>query len=319
MTRTYPWGTKRRFNAYIGFFRKKFRGRVQKLAVDAGFTCPNRDGTKGTGGCTYCNNNAFNPKYCSPHKPIGQQLQEGMEYYKKRYRKTHQYLAYFQPYTNTYGRLEHVKNLYEQALEIPGLIGLVIGTRPDCVDDEKLEYFRKLSDRYHIVLEYGIESCFNDTLALINRGHTWEESAEAIRKTAAKGIHVAGHMIVGLPGESRKDLIHEIELLSGLPLSGVKFHQLQIVKNTQMAAEYAQNPGKFSLFGLDEYLGLMAELLERLRPDIIVERIAGEAHRDFLIAPDWGLRYDQVLERFEKKLEEKDTWQGKKYEKETGR
>ncbi len=226
---TYPWGHNRRFNSYTEYFKKHFGERVQKVTIDAGFTCPNRDGLLARGGCTYCNNDAFNPSYCQPIKSVTQQIEEGVEFHKVRYRRATKYLAYFQAYSNTYAPLEELKKIYDQALSFPGVVGLVIGTRPDCIDDEKLEYFSKLSEQYYIIIEYGIESCYNKTLEFINRQHTFEQSAEAIIKTAEYGINTGAHIIFGLPGESRDKMLQEAKILSELPISNIKFHQLQIV------------------------------------------------------------------------------------------
>ena len=226
MSTTYPWGHNRRFNAYSNYFKKTFGERVQKVTIDAGFNCPNRDGSKGIGGCTYCNNDAFNPSYCVPDKTITQQIYEGIEFHEKRYRRANKFLAYFQAYSNTYAPLKKLKTIYDEALSIPGITGLVIGTRPDCIDDEKLEYFQELSEKYYIILEYGIESTNNDTLKKINRGHTFEEAIEALQKTKQYGIKTGAHFIFGLPGESKGYILGEAKTISSLPLDTVKFHQL---------------------------------------------------------------------------------------------
>ncbi len=315
MTASYPWGHSRRFNSYPEYFRKMFGQRVQKLTLDAGFTCPNRDGTTGTGGCTFCNNNAFNPSYCTPAKSVTQQIKEGIEFHSVRYKGTDKYLAYFQAYTNTYDSIENLNNIYQEALNNPAIIGLVIGTRPDCVSKELLRYFQNLAKRYYIVIEYGIESCNYQTLEKVNRGHTFEDSVQAVIQTARLGIRQGAHFILGLPGESREDMIACMKNVSELPINNIKFHHLQIVKNTPMARDYEQNPENISLFTLDKYLNLMVEILEVLNPEIIVERIAGEANLEYLLAPRWNLRYDQILNRFEKLLEEKNTWQGRRYRK----
>ena len=244
----HPWGHQRRFNSYAEYFKKEFGGRVQKLAIDAGFTCPNRDGSKGKGGCTYCDNNAFNPSYCHPGKSIRQQIEEGIEFHARRYRRAFRYLAYFQPYSNTYAPLEKLKEIYAQALSFPEIAGLVIGTRPDCIDGEKLEYFRKLADSHYIMLEYGLESCYNHTLKRINRGHTFEDSVAALEMTSQAGLKTGAHLIFGLPGESREEMMLEAEILSSLPVSNIKFHQLQIIKNTRMASEFKEMPEDFLLF-----------------------------------------------------------------------
>jgi len=310
----YPWGHSRRFNSYNEYFKKEFGERVQKVSIDAGFTCPNQDGSLGFGGCSYCNNDAFNPSYCQADKPIIQQLEEGIEFHLKRYRRAHKYLAYFQTYSNTYAPLYKLKKFYGEALSHPGVIGLVVGTRPDCIDDEKLEYFSKLSEQYYIILEYGIESCYNKTLERINRQHSFEQSAEAIEKTASKGIKTGSHIIFGLPGETRKEMMDQVQILSALPISNIKFHQLQIIKNTQIAADYKKDPTTFDLFALEEYIDFIVEFTSRLNPNFIIERFTGEVPPRFLSGPNWGLiRNDQVNLLIEKKLEELNTWQGKNY------
>jgi len=312
---TYPWGHSRRFNAYANYFRVLFGERVQKVTIDAGFTCPNRDGAVGRGGCTYCDNNAFNPSYCEPGKSVKQQIEEGIEFHANRYRRANKYLAYFQAYSNTYKPLAELKKIYSEALSIPEVAGLVIGTRPDCVDEEKLDYFTELAKKHYIVIEYGVESCRNDALKEINRGHTYEVSREAIIKTANRGIPTGAHFIFGLPGDTKEDLVKSADTISELPLHSIKLHQLQIIKNTRMAADYHRNPEKYNLFELEEYLDLVVRFTERLNPDIVIERIAGEVPPRFNAGPSWGLiRNDQILQRFGKKLEEYDTWQGRLYQ-----
>ncbi|MCX6235758.1 MAG: TIGR01212 family radical SAM protein [Bacteroidetes bacterium] len=308
----FPWGHNRRFNSYTEYFRRKFGQRIQKVTIDAGFTCPNRDGTLGTGGCSYCYNDSFNPSYCRPDKTVTLQIAEGIEFHARRYRRANKFLAYFQPYSNTYAPLEKLKKIYEEALHYPGVTGLVIGTRPDCIDDDILDYLYELSQNHYIIIEYGIESCYNNTLVSINRGHTFEQSAAAIRKTALKGIHTGAHLIFGLPGESREEMLAEAAMVSSLPLTTIKFHQLIIVKNTPMAEEYQRHPEKFNPFSLEEYLDFIVDFLERLNPSIVVERFAAEVPPRYIAGPHWGLiRYDQVAGAMEKRLEERDTWQGK--------
>jgi len=308
----HPWDHNRRFNSYSEYFRQNFGERVQKVTIDAGFTCPNRDGSKGFGGCTYCNNDAFNPSYCKPEKSIKQQIEEGMEFHINRYRRAKNYLAYFQAYSNTYAPLEHLKKIYSEALAIPGVVGLVIGTRPDCIDDEKLEYFKELSKSNYIIIEYGVESCYNKTLERINRGHTFEQSVEAIIKTNQLGIKTGAHFIFGLPGESRDEMMAEAKLISALPLDTIKFHQLQIIKGTAMETEYNKHPENFTFFELPEYIDFFIKFIEQLNPAIVVERFAGEVPPRFLAGPGWGLiRNDQIMVKFEKRLEELNTYQGK--------
>ncbi len=309
----YLWGSERRLNTYSEYFKREFGGRVQKITLDAGFSCPNRDGTCGTGGCTFCNNKAFNPSYNDPEKSIESQIQQGMKFHKTRYRKATRFLAYFQAYSNTYSSLEHMQSLYEQALKVPGIIGIVVGTRPDCVDEEKLNYFQELSLKHYVTVEYGIESVINRTLQRVNRGHDVEKSLWAVRETARRGVRVGGHMIIGLPGEDRQDFLDSGQELSRWPLNNIKFHQLQIIRQTAMAREYEERPGEFVSFTLEEYLDLMLEIVEQLNPSIVVERIAGEVTPGMGIREGWGIRYDRVLQAFEDLLEKHDTWQGKKF------
>lgn len=309
----YSWGTERRLNAYSDYFRKLYGERVQKITIDAGFTCPNRDGSCGTGGCTFCNNSAFNPSYNNPEKSIADQILQGMAFHKKRYRKATRYLAYFQAYTNTYAKLEDLSSMYEQALAIPEVMGIVVGTRPDCVDEKILDYFQDLSERCHVVVEYGIESVFNRTLQRVNRGHDVEKSLWAVRETADRGVRVGAHVIIGLPGETRDDFLATATELSQWPLSSIKFHQLQVIKGTAMAREYHEKPEDFQNFSMEAYLQLMMEILERLNPAFVVERIAGEVTPGMGIREGWGLRYDGVLRAFEELLLKNDSWQGKNF------
>lgn len=310
----FPWGHDRRYNAYAPYFKKLFGERVQKISVDAGFTCPNRDGTKGSGGCTYCNNNAFNPSYCDPKIPIGQQLRQGIAFHKVRYRRAKKYLVYFQPYSNTYAPLSELKLLYESALSHEGVIGLVIGTRTDCVDEELLDYLRDLSERYYIVIEYGIESIYNTTLNRINRKETFEQVRKVIQMTAERELNIGGHFIFGLPGESREMIMDSVYEVNQLPLSAVKFHQLQIVEGTHMAIDYKRHPEDYNLFGFDEYIDFIIRYIEKLNPAFIIERFAGEVPPPYLAEPGWGLiRNDQINVAIEKELEKRNTWQGKFY------
>jgi radical SAM protein (TIGR01212 family) len=314
--RIFPWGHQRRFNAYSNYFRNMYGARVQKVSIDAGFTCPNRDGTRGTGGCTYCLNDAFNPSYCEPLKPVSQQIEEGITFHKWRYSEASSYLAYFQAFSNTYAPLDTLKKLYSEALAYPGVIGIIIGTRPDCIDDEKLEYIGELAKNHYVAVEYGIESCYDRTLKRINRGHSFAESVEAVKKTAGMGIHTGAHFIFGLPGESREEMLNEVSIISSLPIKTVKFHQLQIIKGTAMEKEFRENPGDFELFSWDEYLDFFIRFLERLNPDLVVERFTGEAPPRFLTGTLWGKkRADQIVSLVEKRLAEFDTWQGRLYNK----
>ena len=310
----FPWGHDRRFNAYSNYFTGIFGGRVQKVSIDAGFTCPNRDGSAGVGGCTFCNNNAFNPSYCTPDKTITAQILKGISFHQKRYRRAIGYLAYFQAFSNTYAPIQQLKEFYREALDIPGIIGLVIGTRPDCIDNEKLDYFEELSGKVYLAIEYGVESCYDKTLSRINRGHNFEVSRKAIIETESRRINTGAHFIFGLPGETREEMMAEAMIISGLPLTTVKFHQLQIIKDTAKEREYLNNPGEFELFSWEEYMDFFIRFLERLNPSIIVERFTSEAPPDLISGPRWGLkRSDQLMNIFETRMEELDSWQGKHY------
>ena len=311
---TFPWGHERRFNAYSNYFKKLFGGRVQKLSIDAGFTCPNRDGTLGTGGCSFCNNDAFSPLYCRAEISITEQIIKGIQFHSKRYRKSVAYLAYFQSYTNTYAELDELRKRYEEALAYPGIAGLIIGTRPDCISDEILDYLKYLSARYYIAVEYGIESCYDRTLARVKRGHDFECSVSALEKTALKGLVTGAHFIFGLPGESREDMMNEAPIISRLPLKTVKFHQLQVIAGTKMEEEYLNSPHDFELFTWDEYREFLIMFLERLNPEIVVERFTGESSPRLITNKGWGgLRSEEMTRLFEQRLEEIDTWQGRLY------
>lgn len=313
----------KRYCSYSDYFKQLFGTRVQKLSIDAGFCCPNRDGTLNTGGCTFCNNDAFNPSYCQPEKSITQQLDEGIEFHEWRYRKAGRYLAYFQAYSNTYAPLEVLKDRYEEALRHEGVVGLVIGTRPDCVDEAKLDYIATLAQRHYVAVEYGIESCYDKTLARIHRGHDYACTVRAVEATARRGIHCGGHLILGLPGETREEILAEAEMLSALPLESVKLHQLQILHGSLMAQEWAKGEataenGWLPPFGLEEYIGLVCDFVERLRPDMVVERFAGEVPPRFQAAPErsWRrddgrlIRNEEIPQRVTAELEKRGTWQG---------
>ena len=329
----------KRYNSFVGYFKRKYGERLQKIVLDAGFTCSNRDGKVGRGGCTYCDNAAFHPSYSTAGKSLHQQLDEGIEFHKVRYRTTEHYLAYFQSFSNTYAPLERLRSLYEEALMHPQVVGIVIGTRPDCVDEEKLDYLADLaagkvldgwtrrlampdggaSDSSGpirtapiVIVEYGIESCYDRTLLRINRGHDFETARRAVHMTASRGIDVGAHFILGLPGETRQMMLDSCALINDLPLRSVKFHQLQIVKGTRMEQEYAERPQDFERFSLEEYLDFFVEMLERLRPDLFIERFVGEVPPRFVNETPWGLiRNVELLRLLEKRLEERGSWQGR--------
>lgn len=310
----FPWGTSRRFNAHSNQIVRRFGGRVQKVSIDAGFTCPNRDGSRGSGGCTYCNNDAFNPSYCTPKNSITEQIATGIRFHKSRYRRSVGYLAYFQAYSNTYASVDTLKRMHDEALSVQGVMGIVVGTRPDCVDADVLDYLAEVAGRTYLSVEYGIESCYDKTLLRINRGHDFKTTVAAIEDTARRGINVGGHLIFGLPGESRDEMMAEAEILNALPLNTVKFHQLQIIRGTKMEREYHENPDQFNLFNWDDYRDFVISFLELLNPAFEIERFTGEAPPDLIAGPRWNMkRSDALLTLFEERMEEIGSWQGKRY------
>ncbi len=360
----------RRYNAYVDFFRRRYGARLQKVVIDAGFTCPNRDGTLGRGGCTFCDNAAFHPAYSNPGKTIREQIDEGVEFHRGRYRNTAAYLAYFQSYSNTYASLERLRGLYLAALEHPSVVGIVIGTRPDCIDGDKLDFLADLAggrvidgwereivtggasgeggrgvrgfglgcdgrgvqdealgegvpgagsgvvplhfSRPVVIVEYGIESCYDATLRRVRRGHDFAAARKAVVETAERGLDCGAHFILGLPGESREMMLDECAAINALPLTTVKFHQLQIVKGTAMEREYAARPEDFVRFTLEDYVDFFVDMLERLRPDLCIERFAGEVPPRFVNETPWGLiRNVELIRLLEKRLAERDTRQGR--------
>ena len=325
----YDFPDGKRYNSFVGYFKRRYGERLQKIVLDAGFTCPNRDGKVGKGGCTYCDNAAFHPSYSTAGKSLHQQLDEGIEFHKVRYRTTEHYLAYFQSFSNTYAPLSRLSELYEEALGHPDVVGIVIGTRPDCVDEEKLDYLADLSQGRVltgwsrtvasevrvapiVIVEYGVESCYDQTLLRINRGHDFEAARRAITMTAERGLDVGAHFILGLPGESLQMMLDSCALINSLPLRSVKFHQLQIVKGTGMEKEYAERPEDFVRFSLEEYLDFFVDMLERLRPDLFIERFVGEVPPRFVNETPWGLiRNVELLRLLEQRLDSRVTWQGR--------
>ncbi|MBR5150435.1 MAG: TIGR01212 family radical SAM protein [Bacteroidaceae bacterium] len=300
------------YNDYGNYMRRHFDFKVQKISIDGGFTCPNRDGTKGTGGCTYCNNRTFNPAYCHRNRSVTEQMNEGIAFFSNKYPQM-RYLAYFQAYTNTYDSLDVLRARYEEALAVDGCVGIVIGTRPDCMPDELLDYLSRLSRRVYVMVEYGVESTDDTTLLRINRGHDYATAVDAVERTAAHGLLVGVHIILGLPGEERASFVAQARMLSQLPITTLKLHQLQLIRGTRMAEEYAENPSDFHLFRLEEYIEVAVDYLENLRPDIVVERFASQSPKELLIAPDWGLKNHELVDKIKRRMRERDTWQGKFY------
>ena len=298
------------YREFGDFLREVFPYKVQKISINAGFTCPNRDGTKGFGGCTYCNNQTFSPEYCHTEKSVTEQLEAGVRFFSRKYPEM-KYLAYFQAYTNTYDELDSLISKYEEALACPGVVGLIVGTRPDWMPDALLDYFSALSQKKFVMIEYGLESTLDRTLTRINRGHTHAESEEAIRRTAARNIYTGAHLILGLPGESREEILHHADILSALPLTTLKLHQLQLIRGTRMAREQAEHPEQFHLYTADEYIDLVIDFIERLTPSIVVERFVSQSPKELLIAPDWGLKNFEFTAKVNKRISERNARQGR--------
>ena len=299
----------RRYNSFGSYIKKRFRTTVYKVNVDAGFTCPNRDGTVGTLGCIYCNNDSFRPNSCRPTLSITEQIKNGIEHIKKRY-KAEKFLVYFQPYTNTYAPVDELERLYREALSEPSAIGLAIGTRPDTVDKEKIALLQSLAERYFILIEYGMQSMYDRTLEFINRGHNYSTFLKALDLTKDKGIFISTHIIVGFPTETTEEMLSMADEISQLPIDFLKIHQLQVIKETPLEIIYRENP--FHVFEYGEYLEFVTDFIERLSPRIVLQRLFATAPDSILIAPHWGKSRQEILRDIEKRLEEKDTYQGKK-------
>lgn len=302
----------KRYRDYPAFLKTLFHERVQKLSIDGGFTCPNRDGTKGSGGCSFCNNESFNPEYCRRADGITRQIEEGMRFFDVKY-KGQKYLAYFQAYSSTYAPLKILRERYGEVLAHPGVVGLVIATRPDAVTTEVLDYLAELVRERYVCVEYGVESTNDGVLRSVNRGHDFATSERAIRETARRDITVGAHLIFGLPGESRESMMDGAIRLCDLPIHVLKLHQLQIIRGTCMAEQYRVDPSVFRLYSLEEYLDLVVDLIERIRPEVYLERFVNQSPPEYLIAPKWGVKNFEFTAMLDKRLRERDTWQGKKY------
>lgn len=308
----FVWGHSGRYNDFSRYFRRQFDGKVQKISVDGGFTCPNRDGSISRSGCSYCNNDTFNPDYCRSEKSISRQIEEGIRFFSAKYSNM-RFLAYFQAYSGTYAAVPVLKERYREALGDQRVIGLVIATRPDCVNEEILDYLEELSQSCYLKIEFGLESVRDDTLRRINRGHTFSDSVRALEATAERKLHSCAHLILGLPGEHYPDFMEQAKVISTLPVESLKLHQLQIHHGTPMAAAYRRNPGSFHLFPVEEYLELTADYLELLNPSLVIERFVSQAPPAMVIAPNWGLKNFEFTARLEKLLKKRDSWQGKQY------
>lgn len=294
------------------FLQEHFDTKVQKISINAGFTCPNRDGRVLRGGCTYCNNASFNPDYCKPEKTVAQQLREGMDFFSGKYPQM-KYLAYFQAYTNTYAPLEQIKQLYEEALSVDGVVGLVIGTRPDCVANEVLDYLATLSQQTFLMVEYGLESLNNEVLERIRRGHTAECSIDALKRSKERGLLTGAHLILGLPSETNEQLLEQAQLVADLPIDTLKLHQLQIIKGTEMAHDYRRNPDNYRFFSVEEYVDLICRYIEQLPPHMTLERFTSSSPVHLQVNKGWGLKNYQFVELLKAELRRRNTYQGRCY------
>ena len=300
------------FYDFAEFLSKHFQGKVQKISINAGFACPNRDGSKGKGGCTYCNNQTFNPDYCRPVMSVSEQLEQGKQFFARKYPQM-KYLAYFQAYTNTYGELQKLKALYEEALAVDDVVGLVIGTRPDCMPDELLEYLEELSKKVFVLVEYGVETSKNATLEIINRGHTWEDAVDAVNRTKAHNILCGIHLIIGLPGETIDDILATADAVSTLPLDTVKLHQLQLIRGTRMAQQVEVGELAIMQWSAEEYIDVCLAFLRRLSPEIAVERFVSQSPAELLISPKWGLKNYEFTNLLMNRIRITSTRQGSEY------
>ena len=280
---------------------------MQKISIDAGFTCPNRDGRLSTGGCIYCDNRTFNPAYCQRKDSITQQLEAGKQFFARKYPEM-KYLAYFQAYTNTYASISHLRELYEEALSVKDIVGIVIGTRPDCISDELLDYLEDLNRRTFLIVEYGVESANDDTLRRINRGHSFAQSRLAIEKTHQRGILTGAHIILGLPGEDAQENLRQAPLISSLPIDILKIHQMQIIRDTRLADEFEREP--FHIYSVNEYIELIANYIQRLRKDLVLERFVSQSPKELLITPQWGLKNHEFTDLLNNYLKNHQIHQG---------
>ncbi len=307
-----PFGA-RRYNAWNEHVKARYGGRVQKVSVIAGFSCPNRDGLVGTGGCTFCNNDGFTPGYLDRRQTIAEQIDAGLDFLHRRYPGTQRYIAYFQSYSNTYGEFERLRACYEEALSHPGISGLAIGTRPDCLPNEVLDYLAQLAGTYIIELEIGVESCNDAALARVNRGHDFAASVDAIRRSAARALEVTVHLLLGLPGESNESMLDGARQLSALPIHALKIHQLQLVRGTALARQWQRDPASVPLLDEPACISLLADFIERLSPTILLQRVGSEVPPSLKLAPHWNLRLSELAPRISAELARRGSWQGCRY------
>ncbi len=290
--------------------RAEFGGRVQKIVVDAGFSCPNRDGHISTRGCIFCNSKGSGSGAFRAGKTITEQIEEGKIRLARRY-KAKMFLAYFQAFTNTYGSLDHLKRTYDEALSVEGIVGLSIGTRPDCMDREKAHLMMNYAKNKLVWIEYGMQSVHDRTLKVIRRGHNFKCFQNAVELTQNSNVKICTHVILGLPGESKKEMLETAKIISDMGIHGVKIHLLYVIKNTQLADMYRS--GNYRCLSREEYIDIVCNFLELLPEDMIIQRLTGDPHPDELIAPTWSLEKSSNLNLIKKALEKRDSYQGKRY------
>lgn len=302
-----PFPIEDRYFRYNYYLKQTFGGKVYRISLDAGFTCPTRDGTLGYGGCLYCDNRSFSPNYRKNLLPISQQLLQGIERLRK-VRNANKFLAYFQSFTNTYAPVEKLDKLYREALKVPDIVGICIGTRPDCVNDEIFELLEEINKEVYVSIEFGIESVYDKSLKWADRGHTFEKTKWAIQKANEYGLHVAGHYILGFPTETKEEMLKSTEIINTLGVKALKIHHLHIVNGSRLAEVYKQKP--FHLFNEYEWIEFVCSFLERLNPKIVIQRLMGDALSGTLLAPKWEMSKGEILRKIKKELESRGSYQG---------
>jgi radical SAM protein (TIGR01212 family) len=297
-----------RINSYGHYLRQRFGCRISKVNLDAGFTCPNRDGSKGVGGCIFCNNSSFSPRETIASIPLKEQLEAGMAYHRKRL-GSQKFIAYFQKYTNTYAAVEQLEELYMEALSHPDVIGISVGTRPDCLTDQVVELLSRIAEKHYLCLELGLQSADDSILQQINRGHTLADFVNSVQRANGHGFDICGHLIYGFSDETPRDFLPTADLFNSLPgITSLKLHQLHVVEGTPLASLYRH--GQFTPLQLDQYVNTAADFLERLHPRISIQRLYGSSPREILVAPRWGLKNNQLWYAVINELKRRNSWQG---------
>lgn len=304
------FGQGKRYYTFSRYLKDRFGEKVWKIPVHANLTCPNRDGTVGTGGCIYCNNDGFSPAIQNDHQSIDEQIRAGIQRIQRK-RKISKFVVYFQTYSNTYSSLPHLKQLYDSALNFDQVVGLAIGTRPDCVNEKILDLIESYTPRLEVWLEYGLQSKHNSTLAAINRGHSYRDFLSAVELTRKRNLKICVHVIIGLPYESPEMIMGTADALAEIGIDAIKIHPMQVHKNTKLEKIY--NAGRTDLFSREEYVEILCDFLERLPENVIIQRLTAEAPADILVAPEWCLNKMKVLEAIDNELLRRDSWQGSRF------